>query len=558
MTKSSSENTPAQTLRFGVMVSGNTLQQWQAESIKLLLKTGVAECKLLITEHNNNKKQSTGQKIKKYFSRTGFYQFYLRTFFRPKAKQKISIQNILPDTTKKIFCRTTKKGFSEYFNQADIKKIRSEELDFILRYGFNIIRGEILQAARYGVWSFHHDDEKKYRGGPPGFWEIMKNDPVTGSILQRLTEKLDAGIIIKKGYFSTVKHSYQGQIDNLYFETARWPAQAVNDIINHAAEYLYSPPSKTNAEIFKTPNNFQITIFFLKLLKNKLLFHYQELFKPEQWNIAVKQKELSHWLPFPDRNRFFADPFAVKVDKKLHILFENYDYRTQKGVIAQTTFTNGKYGKIKTALEEPFHLSYPFLFKYDKRFYCIPETVAGGEIRLYEYLPEEETLTFKKVLIPNFKGADPTLIFYNKKWWLFTTHYKSSNTELYIFYAENPFGPFKPHIKNPVKTDIRNARPGGTPFFINNTLYRPAQNSSETYGQNVVLNQIIKLSETEFEEIAKEDILPEKYSVFKKGLHTFSKIDDLIIIDGKRFKFNLWNFKHQFLKKYGRIRKKQL
>jgi len=43
----------------------------------------------------------------------------------------------------------------------------------------------------FGVWSWHHGDEDKYRGGPPAFWEIVNADPVTGALLQRLTERLD-------------------------------------------------------------------------------------------------------------------------------------------------------------------------------------------------------------------------------------------------------------------------------------------------------------------------------------------------------------------------------
>ena len=69
---------------------------------------------------------------------------------------------------KKIHCKTFKKGkFSEYFTNSDINEIKNQHLDFILRFSYGIIRGKILDSAKYGIWSFHHDDEKKYRGGPP-------------------------------------------------------------------------------------------------------------------------------------------------------------------------------------------------------------------------------------------------------------------------------------------------------------------------------------------------------------------------------------------------------
>src|SRR5690606_18407971 len=132
-----------------------------------------------------------------------------------------------------ITCSTILKGkFSQYFKEEDIKLIKERKLDFILRFGFNIIRGEILQAASYGVWSFHHDDPLKYRGGPPGFWEIYNHDYANGAILQRLTDTLDSGIVLKKGYFKTRLYSYQKNIESLYSGSADWPALVCKDILS--------------------------------------------------------------------------------------------------------------------------------------------------------------------------------------------------------------------------------------------------------------------------------------------------------------------------------------
>src|SRR5439155_18825247 len=90
--------------------------------------------------------------------------------------------------------------FVQRFSPEDVAEIRSHDLDFVMRFAFNILRGDVLECARYGVWSFHHGDPDNYRGVPPGFWEIYSRDPVTGTVLQRLTERLDSGIILHKGY----------------------------------------------------------------------------------------------------------------------------------------------------------------------------------------------------------------------------------------------------------------------------------------------------------------------------------------------------------------------
>ncbi len=148
--------------------------------------------------------------------------------------------------------------------------IRNFNLDFILRFAPGILRGEILSAARYGIWSYHHDDEEKYRGGPPCFWEIYNGDPQTGAILQRLTDRLDAGIILRKGFVPTIHDSYAGNINSANFESAPWPAQVCTDIRNGHAEYLDAPPSRSTAPIYYPPNNIQSLAFAMKVLLNRL------------------------------------------------------------------------------------------------------------------------------------------------------------------------------------------------------------------------------------------------------------------------------------------------
>ena len=47
---------------------------------------------------------------------------------------------------------------SDYFEDEDLRVIRSHDLDVALRFGFRILRGGALEIARHGVWSYHHGD----------------------------------------------------------------------------------------------------------------------------------------------------------------------------------------------------------------------------------------------------------------------------------------------------------------------------------------------------------------------------------------------------------------
>ena len=95
------------------------------------------------------------------------------------------------------------KKFIHKFPPDALEKIRAKELDVILRFGFNILSGEILTVARYGVWSYPHGDNDFYRGGPPHFGELVEKSPLSGVILQVLTEELNSGLVLCKSLFST-------------------------------------------------------------------------------------------------------------------------------------------------------------------------------------------------------------------------------------------------------------------------------------------------------------------------------------------------------------------
>jgi len=564
MTKFSTENRVGESekITFGVMCSGMVFQAWQEVCLRQLINNGMLTG-LLIVDANDVQKKSFWQKAGNYLNKNGFYHLYNRLFFRPKAKNLVDLTEFF-STTEKINCKTRKTKFSEYFSEKDVSEIKKHQLSFILRFGFNIIRGEVLNAAKYGVWSFHHDDEQKYRGGPPGFWEIYKNDPVTGAILQRLTDKLDGGIILKKGFFKTINHSYAAQIDNLYFETASFPLQVCRDILNGSASYFQNPQSLTKAIVYKAPSNFVMISFLSKTIYNKLLFHHNEVYHPEDWNVGVFMKPINEvvknpvladaaWLPNPPNGHYYADPFGFIRNGKLNIVFENYDYKTRRGIISQVEFADGNFGKIRPAIIEDFHLSYPYIFENENRIFCIPETAAINQVRLYQFDQNSGEFRFRKTLLDGFAAADPTVFEYDGLWWLFATVQAQSNTSLYAFYASGLHETFTPHKNNPIKIDVRSARPAGTPFFDGENLIRPAQDCSETYGGRVVLNRILVLNPFEFKEEAVGFLEPQNNSKYSQGLHTLAGAGDFTLIDGKRFKFNVDNFKFMIRKKFGRF-----
>lgn len=555
-------------MKFGILCNGYEFQRWQAETILHLIDYGIEPC-LLIVDENSIPDQRVIQKWIKY----PYSKLLARVFFRfishPVSKQPVNLRDELK-LIPVLKCTTRKKGIGEYFEPSDIGTIKSYKLDFLLRFGFDILKGDILNTATNGVWSFHHDDEQKYRGVPPGFWEIYKTDPVNGAILQRLTETLDGGIILRKGYFGTVNHSWSGNIDQLYFGTTQWPLQVCKEIESGKATITSNDPSSAKGKLYRIPGNLVMILFISRLIVNKIIFHFKDLFLCEKWNVAIVKAPIHvflddksnwpepHWLPKSGRGKYKADPFGFVKDGKLNVLFEDYNYRDELGKIStlQLNTTDLAGNSPKNILDTNYHLAYPFLFNCEEKWYCMPETANNLSLDLYKFDPALRCLTNLTTLITGIAAVDATLCNYNGYWWLFFTQKGSTNSELNIWYSDKMFGVYKPHANNPVKTDIRSARPAGTMFVHNGELYRPAQDCSKTYGGSISINRITDLTPGSFSEEVFSCVKPYGHHNWKKGLHTLSSAGEYTLIDGKRHTFILASFIHQLKRKLLRIGRK--
>ena len=532
-------------IRFAVMCDGDRLQDWQVQCVRGLLSLDFVELKLII---QNDAGSSPSKRIR---PQQIVFRAYSAIFVRPRATWPVDMGQLF-SATPSLHCKTLRRGkYREYFSDADLRTIASWNLDFIIRFGFGILGGGILNAARLGVWSFHHGDEEKYRGVPACFWEIYNGDNVTGAILQRLVERLDAGVVLKKGYFRTTAYSYRRNIDMVFYESARWPAQVCKDIRNGSAGYLDSPPSETRATISHSPTNLQTIFFVSRLIFERLRLIYQFLFRHSEWNIGLVNDSIHAflspdynpriaWLPRHKRGRFRADPFSLAVGRGIRVFFEDFDYRHLKGVIETAEIESGVFmTQPEGAITLPFHISYPYVFEDGGEVYCIPETSRARELGLYR--AKQFPFQWEKVavLIEKVAAVDSTIFRHEDRWWLtFTQKDKyGENLNLHVWYASDIRGPWKPHENNPVKTDVRSSRPAGTPFYYSGCLYRPAQDCSRGYGRRIIINKVLRLTPAEFIEEPVASVDPLKKGPYPDGLHTISAVGDVTLIDGMRLRF---------------------
>jgi hypothetical protein len=240
----------------------------------------------------------------------------------------------------------------------------------------------------------------------------------------------------------------------------------------------------------------------------------------------------------PPGDRFWADPFPVLKGDRYHIFVEELPYATNKGHISVLELDRqGKWGESKIALELPYHLSYPFLFKWKGDLFMIPETAANRTVELYRCTEFPDGWQLVDVLLDDIFAMDATLAEIDGRWWMFLNVGAEGgldcDDELHIYNGPSPFGPWKPHHGNPVKTDVRSARPAGRLFQSKGDWYLPAQDGSERYGWGMTVNKILQLSDTDFREESVAKILPQWASGLL-GTHTLNAAPGLTVIDGLR------------------------
>lgn len=522
------------------MCNGAAVRAFQADAIARLIEIG-AHPVVLICDARSSPAQPKLSRLVRRISAPNFL-WRLYTYREPSSLRMQSLDPRLSSLPRIDCVPATRGRFSEYFSDEDVAAIAKYDLDFILRCGFNIIRGDVLRAARYGVWSFHHGDETRYRGGPPGFWEIYEGNPVSGAILQRLTDRLDAGVILKRGYFKTCNYSYARNLNTLLDESAEWPARVVA-AVRAGIDIQALPHSASTSRVYVRPSNLQMLRYFARLGRN-IIARIIERGTREEWNVGIVRQSVDevvrgararnvNWVP-PIPDGWLADPMAVAADGAIAVLCERMNLGTEKADIAAMEYSNERWSAHSTVIRTGCHASYPFIFAYDGQTYCVPETFEANEVRLYRARAFAKEWELVGTLLQDVPAVDSTVFEYGGLWWLFCTSAGHSGHRLEAYYAPGPFGPWLPHAENPIKIDIRSSRPAGSPFWHRNSFYRPAQDCSRTYGGRIAINRVIDLTPKRFSEEVVSHFEPDPRERYGLALHTLSMVNGYCIIDGKR------------------------
>jgi hypothetical protein len=542
-------------LRVGIIIDSYFVPSWFIHTLSQIQKSGFTRLLFIyaieqdqkVVEQNGNVGKRNGRKN---FIFPLFDKIDRKIFLRvPDACTRLDLRPIFTDIPIIEF-HSINNGMGITFSDDDQEKIRSFNLDILVEMRHSVSNNHIASLAKYGFWFYDFYSREENRSSPPAFWEVIERKPYTESALY-VYQPCDAE---PKAIYhsSSLTHPFSparnGNI--VYWLASSFLPRQIKLLYQIGGEQFFNkaaindtkPKYERKASI-ANPSNLRFLNGYIRLFFRILYELFQRSWRRDMWFLMI-DFSATPFLSFdrlkkisPPRDRFWADPLAIHKDGSFYIFIEEYIYANQKGHISVIEMdAQGSYKNPVPVLEKDYHLSYPFVFEYLNRIYMVPESGQNRTIDLYECEIFPCKWKFKQHLMENVNAVDTTLFFYNEKWWLFTGITENEGAfpevELFLFYSSDLFTTeWKSHPLNPVISDVTSARPAGGLFERDGKIYRPSQDCSVNYGHAFNINEIICLSETEYQEKKINTVTPD-WDRQLIATHTYTNVDGLKIIDG--------------------------
>jgi hypothetical protein len=423
----------------------------------------------------------------------------------------------------------------------DVSSLQSAGLDLLILLPTCNLLPDISSIAKLGVISLSHSDDYIDGNGPAGFWEVFFRRDVTDFTIERLSETSGSREILLRGRVGTQFYFLLNQA--YLFERSTYYLFKLAEKIAATGELPRSEPNWPFCYAPRTfPSTYQAILYLAGLIRLSAskflekargsLYQWNVAFLHSDWrNAVLRQATIIQNPP----GRYMADPFVISQGGRDCCFVEDYDNAAKRGRISVFALGAHNANFVGVALEENFHLSYPFTFHYKGELYMCPETSECREIRIYKCLDFPLRWKLEKTIVKNISAVDTILFERDGKWWMLTNtdpaQWGDHSLELRIFSAPSPLADeWLPHPGNPFFIDALRTRNGGM-LTEGDRIFRVAQAMGfDFYGKRTSLFEIMELNEQSYVEKHVFDISP----AFKAGIvatHHLHSNGDITVID---------------------------
>ncbi len=522
-------------LRVGILQRGGPVPRWHQEAIDSITRLACVEALFLFrADFNSNPEPHRVSLTYRAWRRVDRRLFGdCDDYDRVDGVDNVNVQD-----------KVTPGG--RPFASANLSAIRAAECDVLIDLGgASSYPAQLVSCARHGIWCLAVDGVTGGLSEQALFRRMFARDGAFELAVIARTQQ--HGVRTVRQSFCPVNARSLVRMQSAALrDGAMLVARALRNLAEAPTEFttVGTPALGTAAPA----TNLDTAKFVARWARDAAISRLRRRFVGDNWFIAFRRQGSGQRFRLlkPPRGHFYADPFTVTRDGRDFIFFEDYDKRIAKGVISVVELdAAGNCSQPEVVLDRPYHLSYPFLMEWNGELFLIPESRQNGSIDAYVSNDFPRGWQLRHTLMQGVSAADPTILEHDGKLWLFAAGFgrdlmdNSQNRDLYVFCSDKLSGPWRPHPKNPVVSDVRRARPAGRPFVSDRGLVRPGQDCSFRYGSAVVLSHIQVLSEDEYSEVPVErigaDWLPGAL-----GIHTFNTGPNLEVIDARTASYRLF------------------
>ena len=476
--------------KIGIYLNSNSCDRYLYKSIEKLSQSTKVELHFL---------RSTKREIEE--------KSFRLSFFKLVTKVEHTLLSILNRDIKEH-----RRVFS--IDESDITliensdKMKQLDLDLIIDIG-NSDR-ELVKFAKDGVISLRYSSSKE----PLAFWEVYNQESSSRFSIELSNKNMKTETIFK-GEIQT-QRSYTENMVYLFSNSTPYLTKIILDYAS--ANRLPSTKERVpSTEPTSTiPTFSQLVYYILKtttiissIIINRFIFK-----KERRWSVAFlnspwRDANLRDGIEIKNpSNRFFADPFVITRDNRTICFVEDYYYNKSRACISAVEIKDdNSYTILGTIIDEPFHMSFPFIFEYKDELYMTPETCEADSIRLYKCIEFPMRWEYQKDIISNISATDSIIFEHDSRWWLLCNMAIDGNSDysstLMAFYSDNPLADkWIAHELNPLIFDSKIARNGGVLNIKSGKLpirSRQKQGFGE-YGESFSLAQIEELTPSSYKE----------------------------------------------------------
>lgn len=418
--------------------------------------------------------------------------------------------------------------------------LRALNLDLIVSTGTLLPSTDAIAATRLGALAFDWADPGRRDRLAPGFSEVLHRRDTTG--FRIVLHRADApSAVLASGRVPT-RHYHLLNQAALCEKANHYLRDLLDRMVDTGALPAAQASLPSDAPTIAEPGIGPMAGYLKRSLAatiGKKLDKARGL--EEHWQVSFARSDWSHTamasaslIPNPP-GRYLADPFVIRREGRDICFVEDFNCATQRGAISAYELKGTNAERLGIVIDEPFHMSFPYLFELDGALYMCPETSEQREIRVYRCTEFPLKWQLEKVLMSQVNAVDSMLFERDGRWWMLTNIDPAGTgeicSELFLFSADSPLSTsWQAHAANPVLFDAGHARNGGL-LSDGISLYRVSQRQGfDRYGKGSQINQIVRLDDEHYEERCVAVIEP-SFRPGLRGTHHMHSRDGITVFD---------------------------